>query len=82
MITKISNVYVPYHTRTKYKSITVYIKNKKRLGAYATLSKGNPKNKQRTKTNKEGLDKRKKLFKLCNRNKICFQFPCLFNFHR
>ena len=47
MRTKISKVYAPYpHTRIKYKSITICIKNKKRFGAYTTLWKGTPKNKQ------------------------------------
>ena len=36
---------------------------------------------KQTKTNEEGLDKRRNSFKLYNRNTICFLFPCLFIFH-
>ena len=37
---------------------------------------------KQTKTNEKGLDKRRKSFKLCNRNEICFLIPCLFIFHQ
>ena len=41
MIIKRSKVYVTYlYTQIKYKSITVYIKNKKCGGAYIIVSKG------------------------------------------
>ena len=43
MITKRSNAYVTYlYTQIKYKSIPVYINNKKGGGAYIIASKGSP----------------------------------------
>ena len=43
MITKTSTGYAPYlYTQIKYKSITVYIKNKKGGSAYIIVSKGTP----------------------------------------
>ena len=89
MITKRSKVYVPYlYAWIKYKSITVYIKNKKGGGSYIIISKGtvqywyvSKECTKQTKTNEEEWDERRKPFKLYNHNKICFLFPFLFIFH-
>ena len=89
MITIRSKVRVTYlYTRIKYKSITVYIKTKKRRGAYIVLSKRAlhftifPKNKQsKLRQTKKYEIKEESYLNLCNCHKICFLFHCLFIFH-
>ena len=71
----------------KYKSIPVYVKNKKGVGVYMIISKETIHFKcfqriEQTKANEEGWDKINKSFKLYNHNKIWFLFPCLFIFHQ
>ena len=71
MITKSFVSY--FYMQIKYKSIIVYIKNKKRRNAYIMVSKGTLQFKyvskeytKQTKANEEGWYKRRKSFKLHN----------------